>query len=172
MHIIIAILSALTAAFFAFRYFVDAAHKGREALSDAEGLWRSGKWSRRVDQRLIENLTDPREAAAIALYQIAAYDGAVTEAQQNAILGEMRAAFVADDETAAEFYAFGRMAVGQVEDAGGAMRKLLAPIIEACTEDEKRDFLAMAGRIAAVEGAASEAQTRFIAEAERRLFPR
>jgi len=59
MHIIIAILGALAAAFWAFTYFMKAANEGREAIGDIKGVVRRGKWSRRIDQRLIENLSDP-----------------------------------------------------------------------------------------------------------------
>jgi len=61
MSVIIAILGALAAAFWAFTYFVNAANEGREAIGEVKGVIRRGKWNRRIDQRLIENLSDPRE---------------------------------------------------------------------------------------------------------------
>lgn len=72
MHIVLAVLGALAAAFWAFTYFVNAASEGREAVRDVTGVIRRGRWNRRIDQRLIENLADPREAAAVLIYQIAA----------------------------------------------------------------------------------------------------
>ncbi|PQA87059.1 hypothetical protein [Hyphococcus luteus] len=66
MHIIIAILGALAAAFWAFTYFMRAANEGREAIGDVKGVIRRGQWNRRVDQRLIENLSDPRPARECA----------------------------------------------------------------------------------------------------------
>ena len=171
MHIIIAVLGAAAAAFWAFRYFVTAAREGRDAVSDAKGLWRSGRWSRKVSARLVENLEDPREAAAILLYQVASYDGAVTDAQRQAMVAEMRAAFDADEETAEGLFAFTRMAVGQVEDAGNALRKVLEPVISQCTEDERRQLLEMARKTANVEGPVNDLQQRLLNEAKRRLFP-
>lgn len=171
MHIILVILGALAAAFWAFTYFVNAANEGREAVRDVRGVIRRGQWNRRIDQRLIENLSDPREAAAVLLYQIAAYDGAVTDRQQAAMIADMRDAFEADEETAQGLYAFGRMAVGEINDAGNNVRKILRPVIAVCTETEKQQFIGLLERAAEVEGPPSDVQRRLIAEARRVLLP-
>jgi len=170
MSIIIAILGAVAAAFWAFTHFVNAANEGREALRDAKGVVRRGKWNRRVDQRLIENLSDPREAAAIFAFQVAQYDGAVTERQRDAITKDMRETFQADAETADGLFAFARMAVGEINDAGNSVRKILRPVNEVCTGDEKADLIALLERAAETEGAPSEQQRRLIAEARRCLL--
>jgi len=169
MHIILAILGALAAVFWAFTHFVNAANDGREAIRDAKGVIRSGKWNRRVDQRLIENLSDPREAAAVLIYQIAAYDGDVTDRQHRAMVADMRSGFDADEETAEGLYAFARMAVGQINDAGNSVRKILSPVSEVCTATEKQSLIDMLDRAAEVEGPPSETQRRLIAEARRVL---
>ena len=170
MHIILAVLGALAAAFFAFRHFVDAAHESREAVRDVKGVIRRGKWNRKVDQRLIENLSDPREAAAVLLYQIAEYDGSVTERQTAQMLSEMRDAFEADEETAHGLYAFGRMAVGQINDAGNNARKILRPVVEVCTPEEKQSLIAMLERMAEVESPPTDMQRQLIAEVRRMLL--
>ncbi|MEM9705966.1 MAG: TerB family tellurite resistance protein [Pseudomonadota bacterium] len=171
MHIIIALVTAIAGLLWAISRFSDAAQSGRDAIGDVRGLWRSGQWSRKVSQRLIENLEDPREAAAILMYQTAEYDGAVTERQIVRITGLMAKAFETDKETTDALYAFARMAVGQVTDAGGALRKLLEPIKDACSEEEKRDLIGILKEIAEVEGPANDHQKRFLADVERRLFP-
>lgn len=170
MHIIIAILGALAAAFWAFTHFVNAANQGREALGEAKGVIRRGKWNRRVDQRLIENLSDPREAAAVLLYQVAAYDGAVTDRQQAQIVADMRDVFETDDETALGLYAFGRMAVGEINDAGNNVRKILKPVAEVCTDEEKARLVELLERTAEIEGVPTDIQRRLIAEARRVLL--
>lgn len=170
MHIILAILGALAAAFWAFTHFVNAAHQGREAIGDVRGVIRRGKWNRRIDQRLIENLSDPREAAAVLLYQMAAYDGAVTDRQAAQIVAGMRDTFEADAETAQGLYAFARMAVGEINDAGNNVRKILRPVMEVCTDSEKRQFIALLERAAEIEGAPSDIQRRLIAETRRVLL--
>ncbi|MEQ1929184.1 MAG: hypothetical protein ABL957_01450 [Parvularculaceae bacterium] len=172
MHIIVSLLVALGGAFWAFHYFVNAAHEGRSAVNDMRGFIRSGKWSKKVGQRMIEQVTDPRESAAILLYQMAAYDGAVTERQQAAIVAEMRKAFAADEETAQGLYAFARVAVGQVNDAGNSLRKVLAPIAQTCTDAERESFAAMLEKIGEVESPMTDVQRRLVAEARRILFPR
>lgn len=170
MHIIIAVLGAVAAAFWAFTYFVNAANEGREAIRDAKGVIRRGKWNRRVDQRLIENLSDPREAAAILAFQIAQYDGAVTERQREAMTQDMRETFQADAETADGLFAFARMAVGEINDAGNSVRKILRPVVDVCTDDEKADLVALLERAAEVEGAPNDMQRRLIAEVRRVLL--
>lgn len=171
MQILIGLLVAAAGAFFAFRYFVEAAREGRDAVSDVKGFFRSGKWSRKIDRRLIENLADPREAAAVLLYQTASYDGAVTERQKAAMVAEMRAAFGADDETAEGLYAFARMAQGEINDAANNLRKILASVRGACTDEEKETLVSMLTKIGEVEGPLSEAQRRLVDETRRILLP-
>ena len=171
MHILIAVLGAAAAAFWAFTYFTRAAQEGRDAFNDVRGMIRGGKWSRKVGQRVIENLTDPREAAAVVLCQIAVYDGPITDRQKAAILGEMRGAFHADEETAEGFYAFARMGLGEINDAANSLKKIVRPIADACSEDEKRQFVEMLARIAQIEGPVSDIQRRLIDGAKLILLP-
>ena len=170
MHIIIAILGALAAAFWAFTHFVNAANEGREAFRDAKGVVRRGKWNRRVDARLIENLSDPREAGAILAFQIAQYDGAVTDRQREALTDEMRTMFQTDQETADGLFAFARMAVGEINDAGNSVRKILRPVIDVCASNEKSDLIALLERTSEIEGVPNDMQRRLIAEARRVLL--
>ena len=170
MQFIIAFLGVLAAAFWAFTHFANAANQGADAVRDAKGILRRGKWNRRIDQRLIENLADPREAAAILIYQIAAYDGAVTDRQHAAMVSDMRAAFDADDETAEGLYSFARMAIGEINDAANSARKILRPVVEVCNLDEKQSLIDMLDRAAEIEGAPTDIQRRLIAEVRRVLL--
>jgi uncharacterized tellurite resistance protein B-like protein len=170
MQYLIGLLVAAAGAFWAFRYFTDAAREGREAVRDVKGFFRSGKWSRKIDQRLIEHLADPREAAAILLFQIASYDGAVTDRQKAAMIGEMQKMFQADAETAEGLYAFARMALGEIHDASNSLKKILKPILDQCTPEEKRGFIDTLLRLAEIEGPASEVQHRLIGETRRALL--
>lgn len=171
MHIVIALLGALAAAFWAFTYFVKAAREGRRAVDDVKGVLRSGRWSRKVSKRLVENLSDPREAAAVLLYQIAAYDGAVTDRQKAAIVSEMRAAFEAAAETAEGLYAFARMALGEINDAANSLKKILRPVADACSDAEKRQLIDMLGRVGEVESPLTDMQQRLIIETRRIILP-
>jgi uncharacterized tellurite resistance protein B-like protein len=169
MHILIGLLVAAAGAFWAFRYFTSAAREGREAVRDVKGFFRHGQWSRKIDRRLIENLADPREAAAVLLCQIAAYDGAITDRQRDAILSEMRHAFSAENEDAVALYAVARRALGEINDAGNSLRKVLRPIAENCSEDEKRALVGMLLRVAEIEGPVTDVQHRLVAEIRRML---
>lgn len=171
MQYVVGLLVALAGAFWAFRYFVGAAQEGRDAVNDVKGFIRSGKWSRQVGKRLIEHIEDPREAAAVLLYQMAAYDGAVTARQQSAIVAAMRSSFSANEEAAQGLFAFGRVAVGEVNDAGNSLRKVLRPIAASCTKEEKSAFIGMLESIGEIESPMTDVQRRLIAETRRILFP-
>lgn len=169
MAIFIAVIGAVASALWAFSYFANAASRGHEAVRDVRGMVRRGAWSRRVDKRLIENLPDPREAAAVLLFQIAAYDGAVTERQKAAMVSQMQEAFMADEETAEGLYAFARMAVGEINDAANSLRKILRPVGDVCTPEEKQSLIDMLTLVAQVEGPLNDSQTRLIDETRRAL---
>ena len=171
MHILIAVLGALAAAFWAFTYFVNAAREGQDALRDVKGAFRGAKWSRKIDKRLIETMTDPREAAAVLLYQMAAYDGAVTDRQRRTIVADMRETFAADEETAESLFAFARVAIGEINDASNSLGKILRPLVEACTLEERRQLIDLMLKTAEIEGPVSEIQNRLIADARRQLLP-
>jgi uncharacterized tellurite resistance protein B-like protein len=171
MQILIAVLGALAAAFFAFRYFVDAAREGQDALRDVKGAFRGAKWSRKIDKRLIETMSDPRESAAVLLYQIAAYDSAVTDRQRRTIVTDMRETFAADEETAEGLYAFARAAIGEINDASNSLGKILRPLQDACTPEERRQLIDLMLKTAEIEGPVSDIQYRLIADARRQLLP-
>ncbi len=109
-------------------------------------------------------------AAAVLIYQIASYDGAVTERQTTQILADMRLAFDADGETASGLYAFARVAVGEINDAGNIVRKVLRPVIEICAPAEKSRLVELLERTAEIEGPPIDMQRRLIAEARRVLL--
>lgn len=171
MHILIAVLGALAAALWAFTHFVNAAREGQDAIRDVKGAFRGAKWSKKVGQRMIESLDDPREAAAVLLYQIAAYDGAVTDRQRQVIVAEMKRAFSADDETAEGLFSFARAATGQINDAANSLKKILKPVEAACTPEERRQLIDMMLKAAEIEGPVTDVQNRLIAEAKRVLLP-
>lgn len=171
MHILIAVLGALAAAFWAFTHFVNAAREGNDAVRDIKGAFRGAKWSHKVGQRLIESLSDPREAAAVLLFQVAAYDGAVTDRQRRTMVAEMGRLFDADEETAQSLFAFARAATGQINDAANSLKKILKPIEDACSTNERRDLIDLMLKTAEIESPVSDAQNRLIAEVRRILLP-
>lgn len=103
-------------------------------------------------QRLVETLADPREAAAILLVQTALYhEGQVSLNEKDQITSLMTAHFGASASEAEEFYSFGRMAVGQIGDAGDSLERLLRPIKGMLTLDEMKALITMMMEVAATD---------------------
>ena len=151
MPALLAVIALLALGFYALRTI----RRGRQ---DAPGA-----------ARLTEQLTDPREAAAILLVQQAAYEGRVTPAHKQAILTLMTATFGVDEDEAAGLYGFGRMAVGQTGDAANNLRRLLAPVRAQCTLAEMKDLAAMLVQVGETGGAMNDAQARLTSEVRRAL---
>lgn len=170
MHYIIAFLGALAGLFWAFTHFSNAARQGKDAVDEVRGAFRRGRWSRQIDKRLIETLDDPREAAAILLYQTAAYDGALTERQRTALVQEMKTAFDMDQETAEGLLAFARMALGEITDVANSLRKVLTPIKKVCSTEEKQIVIKMMESIAQIEGARNDQQNLLISQTRHGLI--
>ena len=124
---------------------------------------------RAPQRKLTEQLTDPREAAAILLVQQAAYEGGVTVEQKHIILALMRGAFGVDAGEAEGLYSFGRMAIGQTGDAANALRRLVRPIKEACTLEEMKDLAGMMEQVGEASGPMNDHQRRLVNELRRAL---
>lgn len=119
--------------------------------------------------RVTEQLSDPREAAAILLVQQAAYEGHVSQAHKTAILALMSAQFGAEPSEADGFYAFARMAVGQTGDAANSLRRLLGPIKARCTLAEMKALADMLVQVGETGGPMNEAQKRLVQDVRRAL---
>jgi len=170
MHFIIAILGVIAgAAFWIYRIKLGA-DAGREVYDDVKGAVRRGQWSRKADARLIETLKDPREAAAILMVQIASYDGEVTAAQKARIENLMLVNFHSDPDEAQGLYSFGRMAVGQINDAANSLRHILRPIQSSLTPAEMTDLVQMLETVSEVEGEPNDRQRQLIAAVRRVLL--
>lgn len=169
MALIVTILAAITAIIFALSRLLSAASEGREAVRDVENAVRRGRWSKKADGRLVDTLEDPRDAAAILLVQTAAYKGEISAAQKSTITGLMQKTFDIGGEEAEGLYSFGRMAIGQLNDAGNSTRRILRPILDTLTLEEMRGFVAMLDEVAEVDGDPVEAQRLLISEVRRSL---
>ncbi len=169
MGLLVVLLGAIAGAIYALVRFMSAANEGREAISDIKGAVRRGKWSKQIDSRLVENLDDPRDAAAVLMVQIAAYDGEITTRQKDAITGLMMQHFHASREEAEGLYSFGRMAIGQINDAANALGKMIRPVKEALTLDEMKELAVMLEEVSEVEGPPTERQRDLIVQVRRAL---
>lgn len=164
MHLIIGGILALAGLIWAIVRLANA-------MDEAKGAARRYSWSRKADKRVIDNLTDPREAAAILLAQLAAYEGEITAGQKELILGQMRQAFGVSAAEADELYGFARHALAETSDAGNRLTKLIDPLRGACSGREVAELLEMMRTVASSEGPPSDLQNSLIDRVARALAP-
>ena len=99
------------------------------------------------NHHLLENLHDPREAAAILMVQIPAYTGNVRLEDKDRIAALMVVQFSCTPEEAEGLFSFGRMAVGQLGDAQDYLPRLLRPIRARLTLVEMKDLMGMLAEV-------------------------
>lgn len=114
--------------------------------------------------------TDPRYAAAIILYQTAAFRGDLSDELDAALLNGMEALFNVDEDTVATLFGDAWRALGEHNDTGVPLETLVGPIIETCTAVERREFLALFQKISTLEGAPNPRQTQLFDELRRLLL--
>ena len=169
MGTLILILGAIAGAAWVVIRFLNAANEGQDAIREAKNAVRRGKWSRQIDQRLIENLDDPRDSAAVLMAQIAAYEGEITTTQKAEMISLMKTHFGADQDAAEGLYSFGRMAIGQINDAANSLTKLMRPVKAKLTLQEMRELVSMLETVAEIDGPPSERQRELLAQVRRSL---
>ncbi|WP_306250808.1 TerB family tellurite resistance protein [Parvularcula sp. IMCC14364] len=169
MGLLLLILGGLATAIFVASRVIGAARDGQDAIDDVKGAVRRGKWSRQIDQRVIENVNDPRDSAAILMVQIASYEGEITTGQKQKMIELMTEGFGATPDEAEGLYSFGRMAIGQINDAANSLGKLMRPVKDALTLQEMKDMIRMLEEVAEVEGKPSERQRDLIVQVRRAL---
>ncbi len=123
----------------------------RQRMATQKQTPRGFTQGRATAPRLVETLTDPREAASILLVQMALYRGQVTLAQKTQIMAMMQDTFGSDEDEAEGLFSFGRMAVGQLGDVSASLKRLLRPLAERCTLAEMKDLVGMMHAVAAAD---------------------
>ncbi len=162
MAIIIMILGAAVGLIYVLTQGIDLAWQGHSAA-------RRFSWLRKNKRRLIDDLHSPREAASILAVQIAAYEGALTNEQQNNIILKLQRIFVCNHAEAEELYGFGRFVLGEIGDASNQLSKIMAPILADCTADEQCDFVQMLEEIAEIGPPPNDIQRALITAVRRKL---
>lgn len=114
--------------------------------------------------------TDPRFAAAIILYQTAAFRGDISDELDAALLNGMEALFNVDEDTVATLFGEAWRALGEHNDTGVPLETLVGPIIKTCTDGERREFLALFQKISTHEGAPNPRQTQLFDELRQLLL--
>ena len=121
-------------------------------------------------QRLVEALSDPREAAAILLVQTALYGkGQVTLEGKLKITEQMQTHLGCSADEAEGYYSFGRMAIGQIGDALPSLGRILRPVHAHLTLDEMKTLVAMMMEVSAAEGSPDPAAVELIGETREAL---
>lgn len=103
---------------------------------------------------------DPRYAAAILLYQTAAFKGDISDEMDAAILSGMEALFHAEKDAAEDLFSDAWRALGEENDTRVPLETLVQPMRDQCTDGERREFLALFQRISTFEGAPNQRQTQ------------
>ncbi|ADM08643.1 hypothetical protein PB2503_02832 [Parvularcula bermudensis HTCC2503] len=133
-------------------------------------MYRHRQGTARRPGRLVETLSDPREAAAILLVKVAAgEDGQVTVEQKHTIEALMTTNFAITDDEAEGLYSFGRMAVSQIDDIEGSVPRLLKPIQGRLTLEEMKDLVQMMEDVAGEEAERDETAQTLITKTRKRL---
>lgn len=113
---------------------------------------------------------DPRLAAAILLYQAAALKGDISDETDSQLLNGMAKLFNTDSEASADLFSAAWRALGERNDTGVALDVLVGPIVEQCTDIERREFLSLFQRISTLEGAPNPQQMRLFEDLRARLL--
>ncbi|MCI4660554.1 MAG: TerB family tellurite resistance protein [Neomegalonema sp.] len=155
MHILLALIAVVGAVLywvFRARNAAHAAHELVDVADDVRAAVRRFGFSRKAGQHPADTVTDPRLAAAGCLAALARMDGALTQAQVNALRVEARASFRVPQAEADEIAAYGRWLADQSNTPDDTLRRLVRVIRDQAPAEAHQDFIAMCERIAAVEG--------------------
>ena len=130
----------------------DAAKGLIETANDTRGFFRRMAWMRKSGKHPLDTITDPREAAAAMMAAIAQWDAAISDREMDAIRAQAREHFGASDEQANEFLAMGRWLARDVSDIGSFLRRASTSVIAQCSQQQRKDLLAMLDAVANAEG--------------------
>jgi len=172
MAFVLAILGGLGAValvLWRIKMAADATRDIVEAADVARKYVRRTRWkSRRKAGRPAEP-DNPRAAAAAMMAAVAEADGALTEAETSAILEEMTTRFKLAAGDAEALLAEGRWLSKDAGDLSSFLRRMEPPIRAACTEQERRELLAMLATVAEANGPADPIASQAIETLRRSL---
>lgn len=149
-----------------------AATRLLEGMSDAKFAARRFRWTHKAKrgERVGAEIHDPREAAAVLLLQMAAYETPVDELDVADVRGALVGDIALDDDEANALIAFATLVLKDVGDAGNALRKYINPINEACTRAQKDAFLESLSALSGGPEEALDVQKQFLQSIRRLLL--
>ncbi|WP_439632525.1 hypothetical protein [Glycocaulis sp.] len=133
MHIVMAILGVLgTAAFILWRIHIasQAARNLADLAGEAANLPRKMRFRSKANRRAVETIDDPREAAAVLIFGVAACAGPITEADRAAMTHDMARLFEISEADATELAARAAWHVGGMVDPLNAVNRLTDIVAE------------------------------------------
>jgi uncharacterized tellurite resistance protein B-like protein len=132
----------------------DATRDLAEAAHDARNFVRRTRWKSRQAAGRKPVPEDPRLAAAAMMAAIAETDGALSEAERAAILGEITMRFALSENDAEALLAEGRWLSKDAGDLASFLRHMDPPVRAVCSDQEQRDLITMLTAVAEAEGEA------------------
>ena len=172
MHILLGILGAIGTigmVLWRIKLAMDAAKGIATSAKDAKNYMRRRRWEKKAAADPIKDINDPREAAATIMAALAAYDGRISEAEEQVILQEIQSNFQTSKEFAIELLAHGRWLSKDSGDLNAFISRLLPPIVRHCSQKEKQDLINMMERVASANGSASDLENDAILFVKRHL---
>jgi len=172
MAFVLAILGAIGAAavvLWRLKMAADATRDIVEAAGDARKFVRRTRWKSHQNAAKTEVPDDPRAAAAAMMTAVAEADGALTETERKAILGEITTRFELEPKPSDELLAYGRWISRNAGDLAAFLRRMSPPVRTGCTEQERHDLLDMLTAVAKADGPADEIATTAITALKRHL---
>lgn len=174
MGIVLALLAAFGGVAALLWRLESGSRAARETIGladDARGFFRRLAWSKRANRNPLDLVEDPREAAAAMMVLVATFDGALSAAEEAAILKEIVATFGMPTNDAGELLARGRWLTKDGGDLGTSLTRLSRIVEAKLSRTERAQLIAMLGRVALADGRESQALDQSISELERKLLP-
>ncbi len=156
MHVLMGLLAAIglvAGILWRIRMASEGAREIVGTARDARSAVRKWGWQRKFNRSMLNDITDPREAASAMMVAVAQEDGAMTETESKLIQRLIRAHFQVDEAEAGELFAFGRFLAQDVGDLGEYLRRLSKPIVRVCSHKEQSDLVTMLHAVGSADGA-------------------
>ena len=163
MHLIIAAIMALGGLAWAINQLLNGA-------TDAKGAVRRLKWQHRHGKDLVAAIDDPRIAAVILLGQLMRYEGDIGPSDRDRLAEIVEKDLRTPAHEAQEIVAQALYILGQRNDAANELSKLLYPIRDACTPEERADLLRLMNEVAARNGEISPMQQILLDRTHQRMM--
>jgi uncharacterized tellurite resistance protein B-like protein len=170
MHIVIALLTLLSAGAFWYFRMRDIGQAGGEiidAAQRAKGKWNRKQFLKKADGSAITAVDDPALGAALMMVALCQERGPLTDTSEAAIKDELKRVMATEDVT--EPYTYAKWATAQVVDANDVSRKLVKLWLDRLVESERHDLLAMLERVAAADGPLTQQQETVLRKLRERM---